>query len=158
MFFFFFLISAGIQGPRGFDGIGHPGNQGIPGKPGPPGDPGKRGSPGLPGMCDISMCYQTYNLREHYSKGPNVWWHSSVGEASVLRKRLYYCITDLQTCVGLSFMTEYVENSCTGGRQTLIIWVLLIWAGHLFMIMEFMIKDGQQASSSLLRYKTNMAT
>lgn len=67
-----FLITAGIQGPRGFDGIGHPGNQGIPGKPGPPGYPGKRGSPGLPGVCDVSMCYQTYNLREHYSKGPNV--------------------------------------------------------------------------------------
>ncbi|KAE8280128.1 Collagen alpha-1(XXI) chain Precursor [Larimichthys crocea] len=62
----------GIQGPRGFDGIGHPGNQGIPGKPGPPGDSGKRGNPGLPGVCDASMCYQTYNLREHYSKGPNV--------------------------------------------------------------------------------------
>ncbi|XP_047424664.1 collagen alpha-1(XXI) chain-like [Mugil cephalus] len=62
----------GIQGPRGFDGIGHPGNQGIPGKPGPPGHPGKRGSPGFPGVCDLSMCYQTYNLREHYSKGPNV--------------------------------------------------------------------------------------
>ncbi|XP_063340026.1 collagen alpha-1(XXI) chain [Pelmatolapia mariae] len=62
----------GIQGPRGFDGIGQPGNQGIPGKPGPPGDPGKRGSPGLPGVCDISMCYQTYNLREHYSKGPHI--------------------------------------------------------------------------------------
>ncbi|XP_041670534.1 collagen alpha-1(XXI) chain [Cheilinus undulatus] len=62
----------GIQGPRGFDGVGHPGNQGIPGKPGPPGDPGKRGNPGFPGVCDISMCYQTYNLREHYSKGPNV--------------------------------------------------------------------------------------
>ncbi|XP_074478203.1 uncharacterized protein LOC141759771 [Sebastes fasciatus] len=63
---------SGIQGPRGFDGIGHPGNEGIPGKPGPPGDPGKRGNPGLPGVCDASMCYQTYNLREHYSKGPNV--------------------------------------------------------------------------------------
>ncbi|CAI5673990.1 unnamed protein product [Oreochromis niloticus] len=62
----------GIQGPRGFDGTGQPGNQGIPGKPGPPGDPGKRGSPGLPGVCDISMCYQTYNLREHYSKGPHI--------------------------------------------------------------------------------------
>ncbi|TKS88065.1 Collagen alpha-1(XXI) chain [Collichthys lucidus] len=62
----------GIQGPRGFDGIGHPGNQGIPGKPGPPGDSGKRGNPGLPGVCDASMCYQTYNLREHYSKGPNI--------------------------------------------------------------------------------------
>ncbi|XP_070784405.1 collagen alpha-1(XXI) chain [Enoplosus armatus] len=62
----------GIQGPRGFDGTGHPGNQGMPGKPGPPGDPGKRGSPGFPGVCDVSMCYQTYNLREHYSKGPNV--------------------------------------------------------------------------------------
>ncbi|XP_068565560.1 collagen alpha-1(XXI) chain [Cebidichthys violaceus] len=62
----------GIQGPRGFDGIGHPGNQGIPGKPGPLGEPGKRGHPGLPGVCDVSMCYQTYNLREHYSKGPNV--------------------------------------------------------------------------------------
>ncbi|XP_068438250.1 collagen alpha-1(XXI) chain [Clinocottus analis] len=62
----------GIQGPRGFDGIGHPGNQGIPGKPGPLGQPGKRGHPGLSGVCDVSMCYQTYNLREHYSKGPNV--------------------------------------------------------------------------------------
>ncbi|XP_075953436.1 uncharacterized protein LOC142952616 [Anarhichas minor] len=62
----------GIQGPRGFDGIGHPGNQGIPGKPGPLGEPGKRGHPGLPGVCDVSICYQTYNLREHYSKGPNV--------------------------------------------------------------------------------------
>ncbi|XP_060950157.1 collagen alpha-1(XXI) chain-like [Limanda limanda] len=62
----------GIQGPRGFDGIGHPGNQGIPGKQGPQGDPGKRGSSGPPGVCDISMCYQSYNLREHYSKGPNV--------------------------------------------------------------------------------------
>ncbi|XP_034718296.1 collagen alpha-1(XXI) chain [Etheostoma cragini] len=62
----------GIQGPRGFDGIGHPGNQGIPGKPGPPGHPGKRGNPGLPGVCDMSMCYQMYNVREHYSKGPNV--------------------------------------------------------------------------------------
>ncbi|XP_067434340.1 collagen alpha-1(XXI) chain-like [Thunnus thynnus] len=62
----------GVQGPRGFDGIGHPGNQGIPGEPGPPGDPGKQGNPGLPGICDVSMCYQTYNLREHYSKGPNV--------------------------------------------------------------------------------------
>ncbi|CAK6972407.1 collagen alpha-1(XXI) chain-like [Scomber scombrus] len=62
----------GVQGPRGFDGIGHPGNDGIPGKPGPPGEPGKRGNPGIPGICDISMCYQTYNLREHYSKGPNV--------------------------------------------------------------------------------------
>ncbi|XP_068160699.1 collagen alpha-1(XXI) chain [Antennarius striatus] len=63
---------SGIQGPRGFDGTGHPGNQGIPGKPGPPGDPGKRGNPGLPGVCDVSMCYQSYNLREYYSKGPNV--------------------------------------------------------------------------------------
>ncbi|XP_067342918.1 collagen alpha-1(XXI) chain [Channa argus] len=62
----------GIQGPRGFDGIGHPGNQGIPGKPGPPGYPGKRGSPGVPGVCDVSICYQTYNIREHYSKGPNI--------------------------------------------------------------------------------------
>ncbi|XP_054478788.1 collagen alpha-1(XXI) chain [Anoplopoma fimbria] len=62
----------GIQGPRGFDGIGHPGSQGIPGKPGPPGEPGKRGNPGFPGVCDVSMCYQTYNLRDHYSKGPNV--------------------------------------------------------------------------------------
>ncbi|KAM9332581.1 LOW QUALITY PROTEIN: uncharacterized protein KZ484_017656 [Pholidichthys leucotaenia] len=62
----------GIQGPRGFDGIGHPGSQGIPGKSGPPGDPGKRGSPGPPGVCDISMCYQTYDFREQYSKGPNI--------------------------------------------------------------------------------------
>lgn len=62
----------GIQGPRGFDGIGYPGNQGIPGKPGLPGDPGKQGSPGLPGVCDVTMCYRTYNLRQHYSKGPDV--------------------------------------------------------------------------------------
>ncbi|XP_051910160.1 collagen alpha-1(XXI) chain [Hippocampus zosterae] len=62
----------GARGPRGFDGIGQPGNQGIPGKPGPPGDPGKRGNPGTPGICDLSVCYQTYNLREHYSKGPNI--------------------------------------------------------------------------------------
>uniref|UniRef100_A0A3P9HBL9 Collagen alpha-1(XXI) chain n=1 Tax=Oryzias latipes TaxID=8090 RepID=A0A3P9HBL9_ORYLA len=62
----------GIQGPRGFDGIGYPGNHGIPGKPGSPGEPGKRGSPGLPGACDASMCYQAYNLRELYSKGPEV--------------------------------------------------------------------------------------
>ncbi|XP_062415065.1 collagen alpha-1(XXI) chain [Pungitius pungitius] len=62
----------GIQGPRGFDGIGHPGNQGIPGKPGAQGEPGKRGHAGPQGVCDVSICYQTYNLREHYSKGPNV--------------------------------------------------------------------------------------
>lgn len=62
----------GIQGPRGFDGIGHPGSQGIPGKPGPPGDPGKRGSPGPTGTCDASVCYQTYQQRERYSKGPSV--------------------------------------------------------------------------------------
>uniref|UniRef100_A0A146QDB9 Collagen alpha-1(XXI) chain n=1 Tax=Fundulus heteroclitus TaxID=8078 RepID=A0A146QDB9_FUNHE len=62
----------GIQGPRGFDGIGYPGNQGIPGKPGLPGDPGKQGSPGLPGVCDVSMCYRTYSLRQHYNKGPDV--------------------------------------------------------------------------------------
>ncbi|XP_029314056.1 collagen alpha-1(XXI) chain [Cottoperca gobio] len=62
----------GIQGPRGFDGIGHPGNEGISGKPGPQGHPGKRGHPGLPGICDVSMCYQNYDLMEHYSKGPNV--------------------------------------------------------------------------------------
>ncbi|XP_061661525.1 collagen alpha-1(XXI) chain-like [Syngnathoides biaculeatus] len=62
----------GARGQRGFDGVGQPGNQGIPGKPGPPGESGKRGNPGTPGLCDLSMCYQTYNLREHYSKGPNI--------------------------------------------------------------------------------------
>ncbi|XP_056868130.1 collagen alpha-1(XXI) chain [Takifugu flavidus] len=62
----------GASGPRGFDGVGRPGNQGIPGKPGPPGDPGQRGNPGPPGVCDMSMCYQTYDLREHYRKGPNM--------------------------------------------------------------------------------------
>lgn len=67
-----FVFITGALGPRGFDGIGQPGNQGIPGKPGPQGDPGKRGNPGPPGICDISMCYQTYDLREHYRKGPNV--------------------------------------------------------------------------------------
>ncbi|XP_068604302.1 collagen alpha-1(XXI) chain [Brachionichthys hirsutus] len=63
---------AGMQGPRGFDGIGHHGNQGIPGKPGQLGEPGKRGDPGLPGVCDVSTCYRSYNLRDYYSKGPNV--------------------------------------------------------------------------------------
>ncbi|XP_054893117.1 collagen alpha-1(XXI) chain [Poeciliopsis prolifica] len=62
----------GIQGPRGFDGIGYPGSQGIQGKPGLRGDPGKQGNPGLPGVCDVSMCYRTYNHRQHYNKGPDV--------------------------------------------------------------------------------------
>lgn len=67
------LFITGASGPRGFDGIGQPGNQGFPGKPGPQGDPGKRGNQGPPGICDISMCYQTYDLGEHYRKGPNMW-------------------------------------------------------------------------------------
>ncbi|XP_023181700.1 collagen alpha-1(XXI) chain-like [Xiphophorus maculatus] len=62
----------GMQGPRGFDGIGYPGSQGIQGKPGLQGDPGKQGIPGLPGVCDVSMCYRTYNHRQHYNKGPDV--------------------------------------------------------------------------------------
>ncbi|XP_030623487.1 collagen alpha-1(XXI) chain [Chanos chanos] len=62
----------GVQGPRGSDGIGLPGPPGMPGKSGVPGIPGKRGSPGPPGVCDMSLCYQTYNLREErFSKGPN---------------------------------------------------------------------------------------
>lgn len=69
----FFVFITGASGPRGFDGIGQPGNQGIPGKPGPQGDPGRWGNPGPPGVCDFSMCYQTYDLREHYQKGPNMW-------------------------------------------------------------------------------------
>ncbi|XP_032407972.1 collagen alpha-1(XXI) chain-like [Xiphophorus hellerii] len=62
----------GMQGPRGFDSIGYPGSQGIQGKPGQQGDPGKQGIPGLPGVCDVSMCYRTYNHRQHYNKGPDV--------------------------------------------------------------------------------------
>ncbi|XP_045076953.1 collagen alpha-1(XXI) chain-like [Coregonus clupeaformis] len=63
---------SGVQGPRGSDGIGRPGPQGMPGKSGSPGMPGKQGSSGLPGVCDMSSCYQTYNLRnDPYSKGPN---------------------------------------------------------------------------------------
>ncbi|KAG9276700.1 collagen alpha-1(XXI) chain-like [Astyanax mexicanus] len=62
----------GIQGPRGSDGIGLPGPPGMPGKSGSPGIPGKRGAPGPAGVCDMSICYQAYNLREdRYSKGPN---------------------------------------------------------------------------------------
>lgn len=62
----------GASGPRGLVGFGRPGNQGIQGKPGPPGDPGQRGNAGPPGVCDMSMCYQMYDLREHYRKGPSV--------------------------------------------------------------------------------------
>ncbi|XP_064797669.1 collagen alpha-1(XXI) chain-like [Oncorhynchus masou masou] len=63
---------SGVQGPRGSDGIGRPGTQGMPGKSGSPGMPGKQGSSGLPGVCDMSSCYQAYNLRnDPYSKGPN---------------------------------------------------------------------------------------
>ncbi|XP_057179067.1 collagen alpha-1(XXI) chain [Triplophysa rosa] len=62
----------GMQGPRGSDGIGFPGPPGIPGKSGIPGVPGKQGPPGPAGVCDMSICYQAYNLRgEHYSKGPD---------------------------------------------------------------------------------------
>ncbi|KAL7887572.1 hypothetical protein AOLI_G00052930 [Acnodon oligacanthus] len=62
----------GIQGPRGSDGIGLPGPPGMPGKSGSPGIPGKRGAPGPTGVCDMSICYQAYNLRDdRYSKGPN---------------------------------------------------------------------------------------
>ncbi|XP_053350878.1 collagen alpha-1(XXI) chain [Clarias gariepinus] len=62
----------GIQGSHGIDGIGLPGPSGPPGKSGSPGLPGKRGAPGPAGVCDMSICYQAYNLREqHYSKGPN---------------------------------------------------------------------------------------
>lgn len=67
-----FVFITGLSGPRGFDGTGQPGNQGIPGNPGPPGDPGRGGDPGPPGMCDMSMCYQTYDLRERYQKGPSL--------------------------------------------------------------------------------------
>ncbi|KAB5586499.1 hypothetical protein PHYPO_G00002420 [Pangasianodon hypophthalmus] len=62
----------GIQGLHGTDGIGLPGPPGTPGKSGSPGLPGKRGAPGPAGVCDMSICYPAYNLREeHYSKGPN---------------------------------------------------------------------------------------
>ncbi|XP_056306786.1 collagen alpha-1(XXI) chain [Danio aesculapii] len=62
----------GIQGPRGSDGIGFPGPPGVPGKSGSPGIPGKQGPPGQAGVCDMSICYQSYNLREErYSKGPD---------------------------------------------------------------------------------------
>ncbi|XP_017341298.1 collagen alpha-1(XXI) chain [Ictalurus punctatus] len=62
----------GIQGLHGTDGIGLPGPPGTPGKTGSPGLPGKRGAPGPAGVCDMSICYAAYNLREeHYSKGPN---------------------------------------------------------------------------------------
>lgn len=71
-FVLFLFIPLGIQGARGFDGVGYPGSQGIPGKPGPAGIPGKLGIPGLPGVCDLSMCYQTYDVRDSYSKGPNI--------------------------------------------------------------------------------------
>ena len=115
----YFFITAGIQGPRGFDGIGHPGNQGIPGKPGPPGDPGKRGHTGIPGVCDVSMCYQTYNLREHYSKGPNVWWRRSMGAALPNTPKCFeeaiYC-TEMWLLLTPLWQSG-VENSCTGGRH-----------------------------------------
>ncbi|XP_026094061.1 collagen alpha-1(XXI) chain-like [Carassius auratus] len=62
----------GIQGPRGSDGIGIPGPPGITGKSGAPGVPGKQGPPGPAGVCDMSICYQSYDLREErYSKGPD---------------------------------------------------------------------------------------
>ncbi|XP_047666682.1 collagen alpha-1(XXI) chain [Tachysurus fulvidraco] len=62
----------GIEGRSGTDGIGFPGPPGMPGKSGSPGLPGKRGAPGPAGVCDMSICYPAYNLREeHYSKGPN---------------------------------------------------------------------------------------
>ncbi|KAK3571609.1 hypothetical protein QTP86_015342, partial [Hemibagrus guttatus] len=62
----------GIQGLPGTDGTGLPGPSGTPGKSGSPGIPGKRGAPGPAGVCDMSICYPAYNLREeHYSKGPN---------------------------------------------------------------------------------------
>ncbi|XP_067291571.1 collagen alpha-1(XXI) chain [Pseudorasbora parva] len=63
---------SGIQGPRGSDGIGVPGPPGIAGKSGSPGIPGKPGPPGPSGVCDMSICYQSYNLRDElYSKGPD---------------------------------------------------------------------------------------
>ncbi|KAF7708909.1 hypothetical protein HF521_017966 [Silurus meridionalis] len=62
----------GFPGRDGTDGIGLPGPPGAPGKSGFPGLPGKRGAPGPAGVCDMSICYPAYNLREeHYSKGPN---------------------------------------------------------------------------------------
>ncbi|KAK1794918.1 hypothetical protein P4O66_010111 [Electrophorus voltai] len=56
----------GIQGPHGIDGIGLQGPPGMPGKSGSPGTPGKRGDPGPAGVCDISICYQVYNLRNEH--------------------------------------------------------------------------------------------
>ncbi len=61
-----------MQGPRGSDGIGITGPPGISGKYGTPGIPGKQGPPGPAGVCDMSICYQSYDLRdERYSKGPD---------------------------------------------------------------------------------------
>lgn len=57
-----------------------------------------------------------------------------------------YCITHLQRCVWLlTPLCVCVENSCTGGRNNLIGWVKLREAGHWFMIMGFIIEDGQVA-------------
>lgn len=68
----YLLTTTGMQGPHGSDGIGFPGPPGIAGKSGIPGVPGKQGPPGPAGVCDMSICYQAYNLRgEHYSKGPD---------------------------------------------------------------------------------------
>nr|XP_015209590.1 PREDICTED: collagen alpha-1(XXI) chain-like [Lepisosteus oculatus] len=62
----------GAQGPQGRDGEGTPGSPGNEGKPGMPGIPGKRGPPGHPGTCDVTLCYNMYNLRDNrFSKGPN---------------------------------------------------------------------------------------
>uniref|UniRef100_A0A4W4EVR6 VWFA domain-containing protein n=1 Tax=Electrophorus electricus TaxID=8005 RepID=A0A4W4EVR6_ELEEL len=60
------VSTTGIQGPHGIDGIGLQGPPGMPGKSGSPGTPGKRGDPGPAGVCDISICYQVYNLRNEH--------------------------------------------------------------------------------------------
>lgn len=64
----------------------------------------------------------------------------------VSRKRFTVSLIYWDVC---NCMSRCVENSCTGGRNNLISWVKLKWTGHWLMIMEFMIKDGQQASDLL---------
>lgn len=162
--FLAFFIIAGIQGPRGFDGIGHPGNEGIPGKPGPPGVLGKRGNPGLPGVCDVSMCYQNYNLREHYSKGPNIWWLRSRGEDAIERRvfreftvsLFYRDVYDCwllydKVCVWRSAALEAEITSLVElkwNRQGINSWLWNSWSKTVSTLATY---------SFLLRYQTYMA-
>ncbi|MBN3294828.1 COLA1 protein, partial [Amia calva] len=64
--------SPGPHGTQGRDGEGLPGPPGDQGKAGAAGIPGKRGPPGHPGVCDMTLCYNTFELRQNrFSKGPN---------------------------------------------------------------------------------------